>query len=133
MMLSPQMRDGAPHLEYLEPYSWQKLTPFRSIFTSSLRVNLRAGLLELFGLFAQARFQRHDFTHLLLRGVLADFLGDLHRAEMRAAHRAEVRQLRAFLRQRLIVKFARQFWIKRETKLIFPAKLEARFRQRIVL
>ncbi len=46
---------------------------------------------------------------------------------MRAAHRAEVRELRAFLRQRLVVKFLRLFGIEAEVELVFPAKLETRF------
>src|SRR6202046_3505146 len=47
-------------------------------------VNLAAQFHELFGLFGHPAF-----------GVVADVLRDLHRAEMRPAHRAEVRDLRA--------------------------------------
>src|SRR5713226_1136061 len=39
--------------------------------------------------------------------VIPDVLGDFHRAELRAAHRAEVRDLGVFRRQRFVVKLTR--------------------------
>src|SRR4051794_35364182 len=61
----------------------------------------------------------------MLRGELSDVLSDFHRAEMRAAHGAEVRALCPLLWQGLIVKLARGLWIEREIKLVFPSELEA--------
>ena len=66
------------------------------------------------------------------RRVVAHVLGDLHRAELRPAHRAEVRDLGASLRQRLVVVLARGLRIEREVELVLPAELEARLRQRVV-
>ena len=51
---------------------------------------------------------------------------------MRAAHGAEVRGLRAFLRQGLVVEFAGGLGIEREVELILPAELEARFADGVV-
>ena len=56
-------------------------------------VDLRALLHELDRLFFHAFRQRFARAHALLVGVIAHVLGDLHRAEMRAAHRAEVGDL----------------------------------------
>src|SRR6185436_8049815 len=60
-------------------------------------------------------------------------LRDLHRTKVRAAHRAEVRELSSFLRQRLVVVFARKLRIERKVELVFPSELEAGFRKRVVL
>ncbi|MCG3163192.1 MAG: hypothetical protein JMDDDDMK_04575 [Acidobacteria bacterium] len=51
---------------------------------------------------------------------------------MRAAHRTEMRLLGAFLRQSLVVEFARGFGIEREVELIFPAEFKTGFRERVV-
>jgi len=64
-------------------------------------------------------------------GVLAHVLRDLHRAEMRPAHRAEVRDLGAVRRQRFVVEFARVV-DRGEVELIFPAEFEPRQRERVV-
>ena len=69
---------------------------------------------------------------LLKPRKLADFLGDFHRAEFGAAHRAEVGGLGAFGRKRLVVILLRRFGIEREDELVAPAELEAGLRQRIV-
>ncbi len=74
---------------------------------------------------------------LLLRepvrgGVLAHVLRDLHRAEVRAAHRAEVGELGPLGRQGLVVELAGGLGIEREVELVLPAELEARLRQRVV-
>jgi hypothetical protein len=58
------------------------------------------------------------------RGVVADVLGDLHRAEFGAAHRAEMRDLVGVLRQRLVVIEPRGFRIEAEVELVFPAEIE---------
>ena len=61
-------------------------------------VDFGAGFDELAGFFGDA-----------LLSVFANVLGDLHRAEMRAAHGAEMRGLGAVLRQRFVVEFARGY------------------------
>src|SRR5689334_3775241 len=65
--------------------------------------------------------QRHD----LLGFHSADVFGDLHGAELRAAHAAEMRALERVLRQRLVVHAARGLWIERQTKLLVPVEREA--------
>src|SRR5215475_9867678 len=79
-----------------------------------LHVNLRSDLLELFGFLAHSSFKRRLFIESLFRGEIAHVLGNLHGAEMRAAHRAEVRLFRAFLRQRFVVEFTRGLRVQRE-------------------
>ena len=64
--------------------------------------------------------------------VVANLLRDLHAAELRPAHRTEVRHLRAVGRQRLVVVRARGDRIERQVELIFPSELEPRLRQRVV-
>src|SRR5580692_4820984 len=76
-----------------------------------------------------ARLLRHAGHRL---GFLAKILGDLHRAEFRAAHRAEMRDLVAVLRQRLVVELARGVGIERQVELILPAEVEARLAHRII-
>src|SRR5215472_12559047 len=71
-----------------------------------LRVDFCAGLCELRCLLFQSFFERGIFRDPLLRRKLSYVLSYFHRAEMWSAHRAEVRGLGAFLRQRLVVKLA---------------------------
>src|SRR6266480_3642626 len=52
------------------------------------------------------------------RGVVADVLRDLHRAELWAAHRAEMRHLVGFLRQRLVVEAFCRVRIEPEVELV---------------
>jgi len=70
----------------------------RASYTNSIRLHCRALRGELPG-FSSRPAARACSSRGLLRGVLADFLGDLHRAEMRTAHGAEMRRLRTFLRR----------------------------------
>src|ERR1041384_3304285 len=91
-------------------------------------VDLAAGFDKFLRFFLHSEGQSRCLVDLLLSGVLTDVLRDLHRTEMRAAHRTEVRQLRAFLRQRFVVILARDLWIERKVELVFPAKLKARLR-----
>src|SRR5690349_23917326 len=91
-------------------------------------VDLATGIDKLLCFFLHANGQRSGFVDFFLRGVLAYVLSDLHRTEVRATHRTEVRQLGAFLRQGLVVIFTRDFGIQREVKLVFPTKLETRLR-----
>src|SRR6476620_11218150 len=65
-------------------------------------------------------------------GVLAHVFRYLPGTEVRTAHRAAVRGLRALLRKRFIVEFAGGFGIERQIELIFPPELEARLRNRVV-
>jgi hypothetical protein len=58
----------------------------------------------------------------LFGGVFADVFGDFHRAEVRAAHGAEVRGLCAFLQQGFVVELARGDGVEAEVELIFPAE-----------
>ena len=68
----------------------------------------------------------HDIWGGLLRGEVAHVLGDFHRAETRAAHRAEVRDLAGFLGHGFVVEFARLVRAEAEVELVFPEKFEAR-------
>src|SRR6185369_1687006 len=97
-----------------------------------LDVNLGAGLFKLLGLLLQPALDRNHFIHVVLGRVLANLLSDLHRAEVRAAHRTEVRELGSLLWQRFVVILLGKLGIEREIELIFPAKLEASLRQRVV-
>src|ERR1043166_1351611 len=73
------------------------------------------------------RFLRHA-----LERHIADFLGDLHRAEFRPAHRTEIRVLGARRRQRLVMERSRRFRVERQVKLVLPAEFKARTRKSIV-
>jgi len=53
----------------------------------------------------------------LFGGVFADILSDFHRAEVRAAHGAEVRGLCAFLREGFVVKLACGDGVEAEVEL----------------
>src|SRR5690606_34240170 len=83
-----------------------------------------------------AEFLRHllhaAFLLFELRGVIAYLLRDFHGAEFRAAHGTEMRDLVTFLGQGLVVEVPRTLGIEREVELVFPAELEARFRERVV-
>ena len=72
-------------------------------------VKFRSLLEKLPGLLLQSPRERGFLVQPLLGGVFPDVLGDFHRAEMRAAHAAEVGDLGAFLRQGLIVELAGRF------------------------
>src|SRR4029434_6689956 len=95
--------------------------------TSSFSINLTTRFDELLRLFLHTDIEGFCGFDLFLSRVVADFLGDLHRAEVRPAHRTEVRQLRTLLRQRFVVILTRHFRIEREIELVLPAKLEPRF------
>src|SRR6267154_3438062 len=88
-------------------------------------VNLRALLHELDRLRFHALLQRLDIRYPLLRRIFTDVLGDLHRAEVRAAHRAEMRDFGGILRQGFVVEFARLVRIETEVELVVPAEFEA--------
>ena len=65
---------------------------------------------------------------ILQLGELAHFLADLHRAEFRAAHAAEMRRLGALGRERLVVILFGRVGVERQVELVAPAEFEARFR-----
>src|SRR5436190_1935227 len=68
------------------------------------------------------------------RGLLhlADLLGDLHRAELGAAHGAEVGTLGGRGRERLVVEVLGGVGIERQVELVLPAELEARLAEGVV-
>src|SRR5438094_4498788 len=68
-----------------------------------LLIDFQPCLLELFGFLLHADLNGRLFIERFFFGILSHILGDLHRADMRAAHRAEVRCLRRVLGKRLIV------------------------------
>jgi hypothetical protein len=72
------------------------------------------------------------FIKLLLCRIVAHLLRNIHRAEMRAAHQAEMGKLRALLWECFVVKLARKLRVKRKVELDFPSKFKPLFRQRIV-
>ena len=65
---------------------------------------------------------------VLLCRKFAHFLADLHRAEFRAAHAAEMCGLGAFGGERLVVILLRRVGVERQVELVAPAEFEARFR-----
>src|SRR5450830_1760697 len=71
---------------------------------SDLLVELAAFLLEPLRLFGQALGHFHIYRIDALVGrVFTHFLGDFHRAELRPAHRTEMRDLGRVLRQGFVV------------------------------
>src|SRR5258708_38899101 len=76
-----------------------------------------------------------EFDRLLvhaLAGVLTNLLRQFHAAELRAAHRAEVRHFGTPRRQRFVVKRARRHAIERQVQLVRPPALEPRPRHAMV-
>ena len=65
---------------------------------------------------------------VLLRRKLAHFLADLHRAEFRPAHTAEMRRLCALRGERLVVILFGGVGVEAQVELVAPAEFEARFR-----
>ena len=80
----------------------------------------------------QARRQEAVGGLVLLRGEVAHFLRDLHRAEFGAAHGAEMRRLGAFGRQGLIMILFGRVGIERQVELVAPAEFEAGAAERVV-
>ena len=87
---------------------------------------------ELFRLLQHPRLQRVVVGDALAGGVVPDLLRQFHAAELRSAHRTEMRQLRAFRRQRFIVVGPGRNRIERQIELIVPPELEPGFRQRVI-
>src|SRR2546426_4001282 len=95
-------------------------------YRAASQVDFASSLHKLAGLF------RHSL--LLFRRAVrgANLFCNLHRTELRPAHGAEVGGLGGFMRQCFVVIFARTLRIEAQIKLVLPAKLEARLRERIV-
>lgn len=68
----------------------------------------------------------------VLSRVVAHILGDFHRTEVRAAHRAEVRQFVRVLGQGFVVELLGFLRIQTEMELVIPAELEAGLTQCVV-
>ncbi len=77
-------------------------------------------------------FERLFLGDALFGGVFADVFGDLHRAEVRAAHGAEVGGLGAVLREGFVVELAGGDGVEAEVELVFPAELEAGLAEGVV-
>src|SRR3989442_3389296 len=106
---------------------------FLSEIMSILRdVKLAAFFDELASFLFQTDLERFLFGHLLLCCKFPNVFCDFHAAEVRPAHAAKVCSLGAFLRKGLVVELARGLRIEREIELIFPAKFETRFADRVV-
>src|SRR5450830_1290389 len=100
---------------------------------SDLLVELAAFLLEPLRLFGQALGHFHIYRIDALVGrVFTHFLGDFHRAELRPAHRTEMRDLGRVLRQGFVVIRACGVRVEAEVELVFPTELEARLAQRVI-
>ena len=95
-------------------------------------INLRTRRNKLLSLFFHTNSQRCLLVNLFLRGVFPDVLRDLHGAEVWATHGTKMCELGAFLGQRLVVVFARDFRIEREIELILPTEFEPRLRQSVL-
>src|SRR5688572_12960941 len=95
-------------------------------------IELAARARELGRLLVEARREGRLVVDPALARDAAHVLGDLHRAELRPAHRAEVRALGAVLGQRRVVVLARGLGIEPELELVLPAEREPRARERVV-
>src|SRR5213593_4652230 len=96
-------------------------------------VDLAAALPELLRFLLEPLHERRGLLGDAVRGgVVAHVLRDLHRAEVRAAHRAEVGELGPLGGQGLVVELARGVGVEGEVELVLPAELEARLRECVV-
>ena len=71
-------------------------------------------------------------TGILLAREIPHLLRDLHAAEFRAAHAAEMRGLGAFGGERLVVILLGGVGVEREVELVAPAEFEAGAAERII-
>src|SRR5579875_798443 len=99
---------------------------------SGRTIDVATGFAELARLFFHALGQRLGLADTVCACVVAHVLGDLHRTEFRAAHRAEMRALVGVLRQGLVVEFPGLFRIEAEVELVLPAEFETRLGKRVV-
>ena len=108
---------------------WENIQawPAPAISKSRLPVNIPALLHKLYRLLFHTFAECGLLVYAFFRGEVAHVLGDFHRAETRAAHRAEVRDLAGFPGHGLVVEFARLVrGVEAEVELVFPAEFEAR-------
>ena len=75
-------------------------------------------------------FRRDEAGAVLILQLrkLPHLLADLHRAEFRAAHAAEMRRLGALGGERLVVVLLGGVGVEAQVELVAPAEFEARFR-----
>jgi hypothetical protein len=112
--------------------------PIALLHLLRIQIHVAAHLLELgahlrHAVFDGAAHRHADAGRIVQRGrIVPDVLRDLHRAEFRAAHRAEMGDLVRFLRQGLVVEQARGLGVEAEIELVDPAEVEPRARQRVV-
>src|SRR5687767_2118980 len=99
---------------------------------SAVRVDARPALAELARLVLEPDLQDLLLVEPVLGRVRAHILRDLHAAEMRAAHRAEVRLLGRLGWKGTVVVFARGLGIEGEVELVVPPELEPSARQGVV-
>ncbi len=99
---------------------------------SSFQVHLPTPRAELVGFFVHSGRQRFFALQALFGRISADVLSDLHAAELRAAHTAEMGRLGRGGRQCLVVVRPGTFRIQRKAKLVLPAELETGAGQRVV-
>ena len=110
-------------LSMLAQPGWRATLPLQSPL--HLAINFRSFRHEFGGFFFHAFFQGIILADTLAGSEVAHILSYFHRAKMGAAHGAEMRELRPFLRQGFIMKLLRLIRIEAEIELILPAKLEA--------
>src|ERR1035441_9398355 len=94
-------------------------------------INLLAHRFELLAHQLHAVFGGERAGIVQPRRIIAHVLRNLHRAEFRPAHRAEMRHFVRLLGQRLVVILARGLRIEPEVELVLPAEVEARAREQI--
>ena len=97
---------------------------------TSAHIQFPPGLVIDLAHLGHARFgvlSRHEIPRVLVLqpGKLPDLLADLHRAEFRAAHAAEMGGLGAFGGEGLVVILFCCIGIERQVELVAPAEFEA--------
>ena len=86
--------------------------------------NLAPGSLKLLAFFFHPFLQCGLFVNSETRGVISHILRDFHRAELWAAHAAEVRELGSILRERFVMEVFSGSRIQTEIELVVPAEFE---------
>src|SRR5690348_8571239 len=99
---------------------------------SHVAVHLAALPAEFGSLLGHAFAQCRSFIDAVFARVVAHVLGDLHGAELGAAHGTEMRGLGSVLGQGFVVEFLGLVGIEAQIELVLPAEFEARLGQRIV-
>src|SRR2546426_7937527 len=95
-------------------------------------IDLSAARDKLLRLLLHPLLQRLLLGQPLFGGEFSDVFRDLHRAEMRAAHAAEMGALGSFLWQGLVMKLPGRQRIQAQVELILPAEFESRLAQGVV-